>query len=98
VGRSGVAAALFAIHPLHVESVVWITERKDVLSTVLWMLTLVAYSWYATRPCLQRYAVVLLLFALGLAAKQMLVTLPCVMLLLDYWPLERLERLASPPS
>ncbi|HQU44914.1 MAG TPA: glycosyltransferase family 39 protein, partial [Pirellulales bacterium] len=91
VGASGCVAALFALHPLHVESVVWITERKDVLSTLFWMLTLLAYASYAERPSVRRYALVAALFALGLMAKPMLVTLPCVMLLLDYWPLRRWE-------
>jgi tetratricopeptide (TPR) repeat protein len=100
IGASGSVAALFAIHPLHVESVVWITERKDVLSTLFWMLTLVAYDWYAVRPSLRRYALVLVLFGLGLMAKQMLVTVPCVLLLLDYWPLGRWQRspLTAPTS
>ena len=82
-------AAVFALHPLHVESVAWIAERKDVLSGVFFMLTLWAYADYARRPALWRYAAVLALFALGLMAKPMLVTLPFVLLLLDYWPLGR---------
>jgi Flp pilus assembly protein TadD len=89
VWRSAVVAALFAVHPLHVESVAWVSERKDVLSTLFWMLTLLAYAWYAERPAWGRYFLVLLSFALGLLAKPMLVTLPCVLLLLDYWPLRR---------
>ena len=84
-------AALFAVHPLHVESVAWIAERKDVLSGFFWMLTLLAYAWYAERPAGGRYSPVLAAFALGLMAKPMLVTLPCVLLLLDYWPLGRLK-------
>jgi Flp pilus assembly protein TadD len=87
--RSAVVAALFAIHPLHVESVAWISERKDVLSTVFWMLTLLAYSRYVARPSPGRYALVLAGLAMGLAAKPMLVTLPFVLLLLDVWPLRR---------
>src|SRR5208283_5839421 len=87
--QSAFVAALFALHPLHVESVAWVAERKDVLSTFFWMLTLVAYGYYAERPGLRRYLLVLLLFALGLMVKPMLVTLPFVLLLLDYWPLRR---------
>ncbi len=82
-------AVLFAIHPLHVESVAWIAERKDVLSTFFWMLTLGAYSYYVEHPGFRRYLPVILFFALGLMAKPMLVTLPFVLLLLDYWPLQR---------
>src|SRR5262249_40519707 len=92
VGRSAVVAAFFALHPLHVESVAWITERKDVLSTLFWMLTLGTYAAYAERPGLGRYLLVVVLFALGLAAKPMLVTLPCVLVLLDYWPLGRWQK------
>jgi len=88
--RSAFVAALFAVHPLHVESVAWVAERKDVLSTLFWMLSLMAYAWYVERPVLIRYLLVLLIFVLGLMSKQMLVTLPIVMLLLDYWPLGRL--------
>ncbi|HZT81840.1 MAG TPA: tetratricopeptide repeat protein [Gemmataceae bacterium] len=95
--RSAMAAALFAVHPLHVESVAWISERKDVLSTLFWMLTLLAYAGYAERPGVGRYLLVLLPFALGLMAKPMLVTLPCVLLLLDWWPLRRLQA-PSPPT
>ena len=90
VGRSALVAAFFAVHPLHVESVAWIAERKDVLSTLFWMLTLWAYSSYAARPGWGRYLLTLTLFSLGLMAKPMMVTLPCVLLLLDYWPLRRL--------
>src|SRR5580698_6358439 len=94
LGRSAFVAGLFAVHPLHVESVAWLAERKDVLSTLFWMLTLWAYIEYVKRPDLRqssrrRYAAVLLFFALGLMAKQMLVTLPLVLLLLDFWPLGR---------
>ena len=87
--RSAFVAALFALHPLHVESVAWVAERKDVLSTFFWMLTMGAYAWYVERPGLKRYLLVLLLFVLGLMAKPMLVTLPFVLLLLDFWPLRR---------
>jgi len=89
VWRSAFVAALFALHPLHVESVAWVSERKDVLSTFFWMLTMWAYLWYVQRPGWARYALVVLAFALGLASKPMLVTLPFVLLLLDYWPLRR---------
>jgi protein O-mannosyl-transferase len=87
--QSAFVAALFALHPLHVESVAWIAERKDVLSTFFGMLTLAAYGYYAEKPRLKSYLAVLAFFALGLTAKPMLVTLPFVLLLLDYWPLER---------
>jgi tetratricopeptide (TPR) repeat protein len=86
---SALTAALFAWHPLHVESVSWVAERKDVLSAVFWMLTLLAYAWYVRRPGWQRYLAVAASLALGLMAKPMLVTLPAVLLLLDYWPLGR---------
>ena len=89
--RSAFVAAVFALHPLHVESVAWIAERKDVLSTLFWLLTMIAYLNYVRRPGISRYLLALLLFALGLMAKPMLVTLPFVLLLLDYWPLERLQ-------
>lgn len=88
-GRSFLVAALFALHPFNVDSVAWIAERKNVLSTMFFLLTLGAYGWYARRPEPKRYALVTLLFVLGLAAKPMLVTLPFVLLLLDYWPLQR---------
>jgi len=88
--RSGFVAALFALHPLHVESVAWVAERKDVLSTLFWMLTMWAYLGYTKRPGVKRYLLILLFFALGLMAKPMLVTLPFVLLLLDYWPLGRI--------
>lgn len=90
--RSSFVAALFAIHPLHVESVAWIAERKDVLSTLFFMLTILAYLKYADRPKATKYTLVMLLFALGLMAKPMLVTLPFALLLLDYWPLGRIKR------
>jgi tetratricopeptide (TPR) repeat protein len=84
-------AALFAVHPLHVESVAWIAERKDVLSTLFGLLAALAYCRFANRPGVARYAAVALLLAASLAAKQMLVTLPCALLLLDWWPLGRLR-------
>ena len=89
--RSGFVAAMFALHPLHVESVAWVAERKDVLSTFFWMLTMLSYVWYVDHPGRNRYLLVLLLFILGLMAKPMLVTLPFVLLLMDYWPLKRLQ-------
>ena len=88
--KSGFVAALFALHPLHVESVAWIAERKDVLSGVFWMLTLLLYARYAAKPGWGRYLSVLVSFVLGLAAKPMVVTLPLILLLLDIWPLGRL--------
>ncbi len=88
--RSAFAAALFGLHPLHVESVAWVAERKDVLSTLLFLLTLWSYSRYTEKPGFGRYATVIVLFALGLSAKPMLVTLPAVLLLLDAWPLKRI--------
>jgi len=87
--QSGFVAALFALHPLHVESVAWLAERKDVLSTFFWMLTLWSYLRYVERSDFNRYLPVLFFFILGLMAKPMLVTLPFVLLLLDYWPLKR---------
>ena len=87
--RSAFVAAVFAIHPLHVESVAWVAERKDVLSAVFFMLTLGAYMRYARAPSIARYLAVAALLALGLMSKPMLVTLPFVLLLLDYWPLKR---------
>ncbi len=95
VWRSAAVAALFAVHPAHVESVAWVAERKDVLSAFFWMLTMLAYAWYAERPGWRRYLPVVASFALGLMAKPMVVTLPCVLLLLDYWPLRRVADLRS---
>lgn len=89
--KSAFVAALFALHPLRVESVAWVAERKDVLSTLFWMLTLWAYVYYRGSPGLRRYLLVIVAFALGLMAKPMLVTLPFVLLLLDFWPLGRLR-------
>src|SRR2546428_326574 len=90
--RSAFVAALFGIHPLHVESVAWVAERKDVLSTFFWLLTFCAYFRYVQRPAVSRYLWIILLFALGLMAKPMLVTLPLTLLLLDYWPLGRFDQ------
>ena len=89
---SALVAVVFAVHPLRVESVAWVTERKDLLSGLFFMLTLAAYARYAGRPFSPaRYLAVVVLFALGLMAKPMLVTLPFVLLLLDYWPLDRFD-------
>jgi Tfp pilus assembly protein PilF len=88
---SAFVAAMFALHPLHVESVAWAAERKDLLSTFFCVLTMGSYVRYAKRPGLNRYLLVILLFALGLMAKPMLVTLPFALLLLDYWPLGRFQ-------
>ncbi len=91
IGSSAFVAAVFAIHPLHVESVAWISERKDVLSGLFFVLTLLAYFHYTRKPNVGRYLSVLILFACGLMSKPMLVTLPVILLLLDYWPLKRLS-------
>ncbi len=88
--KSAFVAALFALHPINVDSIAWVAERKNVLSTVFWMLTILTYSHYCERPGLYRYLLVFLIFSLGLLVKPMLVTLPFVLLLLDYWPLERI--------
>jgi protein O-mannosyl-transferase len=87
--RSFSVAALFAVHPLHVESVAWVAERKDVLSTFFWFLCLLAYAWYVENPSFRRYSLIFLAFLLGLMSKPMIITLPFVLLLLDYWPLGR---------
>ncbi|MBC8427131.1 MAG: tetratricopeptide repeat protein [Deltaproteobacteria bacterium] len=89
--RSAFVSALFALHPLHVESVAWVAERKDVLSTLFWMLTMWAYVRYSERPSPTRYLLIFPFFILGLMSKPMLVTLPFVLLLMDYWPLGRLQ-------
>jgi tetratricopeptide (TPR) repeat protein len=96
--QSAFVAALFALHPLHVESVAWVSERKDVLSTFFWMLTMGAYVFYVEKPEIKRYVLTLFFFALGLMAKPMLVTLPFVLLLLDYWPLKRLQYGTADPK
>ena len=88
--RSAFVAALFALHPINVESVAWVANRKNVLSTFFWMLTLLFYAGYYQRPGILRYLAVLFAFGLGLLAKPMLVTLPFVLLLLDFWPLKRI--------
>jgi hypothetical protein len=90
VGRSAMVAALFALHPINVESVVWISERKNVLSMLFFLLALGAYRWYALRPRVGRYAVVAILYAMGLMSKPQVITFPFVLLLWDYWPLRRM--------
>jgi tetratricopeptide (TPR) repeat protein len=92
--RSAFVAAVFAIHPLRVESVAWVAERKDVLSGLFFILTLMAYGRYARAGSRARYIMVLVLFALGLMCKPMLVSLPLILLLVDYWPLNRLPSLS----
>jgi Tfp pilus assembly protein PilF len=92
---SAFVAALFALHPLHVESVAWVAERKDVLSTLFWLLTMLTYVLFVEKPSTGRYAISLIVFALGLMSKPMLVTLPFVLLLLDYWPLNRISNQKS---
>ena len=96
LGPSVFVAALFALHPMNVESVAWVAERKNVLSTMFFFLTLGAYGWYALKPGWKRYLAVVALFAAGLASKPMLVTLPFVLLLLDYWPLGRIHGWSEP--
>jgi Flp pilus assembly protein TadD len=101
--RSAMLAALFAWHPLQVDTVAWVAERKNLLSACFWLLTMLAYVRYVQRPRPLRYAWVLLLFVLGLMTKPVLVTLPAVLLLLDIWPLRRLQRgtetgAESPPA
>ncbi len=91
IWKSAFVAAFFALHPLHVESVVWISERKDVLSAFFCMLTLCLYVYYTEKPVIKRYLVVLLCFVCALMSKPMVVTLPVVMILLDYWPLGHFE-------
>src|SRR6266436_6473088 len=92
VWKSVVVAALFAVHPLHVESVAWVSERKDVLSAVFFLLMLNAYVRYARAASITRYLAVAVLFAAGLMSKPMLVSAPIILLLLDYWPLRRFEQ------
>ena len=91
IWKSAFVAAFFALHPLHVESVAWIAERKDVLSAFFWMLTLCLYVYYTENPAIKRYLLVLGSFILALMSKPMVVTLPLIMILLDYWPLKRFE-------
>src|SRR5882724_3421034 len=93
--KSAIVAALFAVHPLHVESVAWVSERKDVLSAVFFFLMLDAYVRYARAASITRYFVVTALFVAGIMSKPMLVTAPIVLLVLDYWPLRRFDQIAS---
>jgi Flp pilus assembly protein TadD len=95
IWKSAFIAAIFAVHPLHVESVAWVSERKDVLSTLFWLLTIWAYAYYAENQGITRYFFTLFCFALGLMSKPMLVTLPFVLILLDYWPLKRFQSLSA---
>jgi protein O-mannosyl-transferase len=95
--RSGIVAALFAVHPLHVESVAWVTERLDVLSTCFFLLTIWAYVAYVSRPSLGRYLGVVAVYVCGLMSKPTLITLPVVLLLLDVWPLGRIQWAAGSP-
>src|ERR1700737_3916632 len=92
---SAFVGGVFSIHPLHVESVAWIAERKDVLSAVFFMLTIGTYGAYARRPTAARYTVLLIAFILGLTSKPMLVTVPVLLLVLDYWPLQRMQKRGS---
>jgi tetratricopeptide (TPR) repeat protein len=98
VGRSWMVAALFALHPVNVETVAWIAERKNLLSMFFFLLTLAAYRWYACNPRMTRYLVVAALFALGLMSKPQVITLPFVLLLWDYWPLGRLAVATKGPA
>ncbi|MGD0169110.1 MAG: hypothetical protein ABSE54_05235 [Smithella sp.] len=91
IWKSAFVAAFFALHPLHVESVAWIAERKDVLSAFFWMLTLCLYVYYTEKPVIKRYLPVVFSFVVALMSKPMVVTLPVIMILLDYWPLGRFE-------
>jgi hypothetical protein len=91
IWKSAFVAALFALHPLRVESVAWVAERKDVLSAFFWMLTLCLYAYYTEKPVIRRYLLVGFSFVCGLMSKSMVVTLPVVMILLDYWPLKRFQ-------
>src|SRR6478752_4017165 len=93
--KSALVAALFAVHPLHVESVAWVSERKDILSALFFFLMLNAYTGYARAPSVMRYLAVAVLFAAGLMSKPMLVSAPIILLLLDYWPLRRFEQPSS---
>jgi tetratricopeptide (TPR) repeat protein len=98
IWRSAFVAGLFALHPLHVQSVAWIAERRDVLCGFFWMLTLCFYVYYSENPSVKRYLPVLFSFILALLSKAMAVTLPIVLLLLDYWPLGRLQSDKHPLS
>ena len=98
IWRCGLVAALFAVHPVHVESVAWVAERKDLLFAFFWLLTMWSYQYYVKQPCIMRYLPILLLFSAGLMSKPMIVTLPFVLMLIDFWPLRRLQLKKSGPS
>jgi protein O-mannosyl-transferase len=98
IWRSFMVAALFALHPVNVESVAWLSERKNVLSLIFFLLSIHAYDWYVRRESAKRYALVAALFALGLMAKPEIITLPFVLLLWDYWPLRRMATSSKNPS
>lgn len=95
VGASAFMALLFAVHPLHVEAVAWISERKEVLSAFFWMLSLLAYGLYAKAPSIRRYSAVILFFIAGIMSKPIIITLPFLLMLLDFWPLNRLNILSG---
>jgi protein O-mannosyl-transferase len=97
-GRSMIVAALFALHPLNVESVAWAAELKNVLCSLFFLLAVCAYGWYVQKPSVSRYTTVAALFLLGLASKPMVITFPFVLLLLDFWPLGRIEGWGSPSA
>src|SRR5205085_2539669 len=90
--RSGFVAAIFAVHPLRVESVAWVAELRDMLSGCFFLLTVAAYVCYARRPSIGRYVIMSILFVCGIMSKPMVVTLPLILLLLDYWPLRRSQK------
>ncbi len=97
-GRSFMVSALFALHPINVESVAWVAERKNLLSMLFLLLALGAYRWYARKPGIGRYVVVAILFALGLMSKPQVITLPFIFLLWDYWPLGRMFAMGNQSS
>ena len=97
-GRSFLVAALWTVHPLNVESIAWISERKSLLSTTLFFLAIAAYGYYVRKPSLQRYAAIVVAFVLSLMAKPAVITLPCCLLVLDYWPLRRFGAHAEPAT
>lgn len=97
-GRSYMVAALFALHPINVESVAWVAERKNILSLLFSLLALAAYGYYAKKPSIGRYCGVMVLFACGLMAKPMVITFPFVLLLWDYWPLKRMDSKTGEPQ
>ena len=98
LGRSAMVAALFALHPAHVESVGWLSERKDLLCAFFFFCALIAYAWYVRKPSWKRLAAVVCAFACALLSKPMAVTLPFVLLLLDYWPLRRISFTPEAPQ